>query len=58
MQDFGEERRNFTMHMATMTDLLPNEIYYYVVGGALATINPNPKGPSTQKSYAYPEPVL
>ncbi|CAE7218089.1 papl [Symbiodinium sp. CCMP2456] len=34
-QDYGDEHRNFTMHIATMTDLLPNKIYYYVVGGVL-----------------------
>lgn len=32
-QDYGDEHRSFTMHIATMTDLLPNKIYYYVVGG-------------------------
>ncbi|CAJ1384848.1 unnamed protein product [Effrenium voratum] len=32
-QDYGDERRNFTMHIATMTDLLPNRLYYYIVGG-------------------------
>lgn len=32
-QDFGSERRNFTMHLAVMKDLTANTKYYYMVGG-------------------------
>eukprot|EP00440_Ansanella_granifera_P057355 gb/GFBE01062172.1/.p1 GENE.gb/GFBE01062172.1/~~gb/GFBE01062172.1/.p1 ORF type:complete len:587 (+),score=94.26 gb/GFBE01062172.1/:1-1761(+) len=32
-QDYGMERRQYTMHIAVMNGLLPNTQYYYVVGG-------------------------
>lgn len=31
--DYGSERRNYTMHIATMRGLAPSSRYYYAVGG-------------------------
>ena len=37
-QDYGIELRSFRMHVATMTGLLPNRVYYYIVGGLLPVV--------------------